>query len=788
MINRPSQAKMVRLLSLLEDTVEFEEKSHGWERDRAFEADGGQVFYAVDTNIFAFYLEPFLRGPDEKFEDGKRRVQGYSQILRTDPPEVAGVIADAMSESIFFDRPQGYKEPRARHLLLLDGVQGEVFELLNAAMRRATNVQASAAKEASESNNRELLAELKGQDSDRKYQVVKEKLPHLFELFFSNSSTRDYLERLNRLGSQASVLHLGSASEIDVDKFPLRFLKLVTDSASDPKFQKRMGQIRDLVEIEFPDVRSKKVAAFHNDLDALAQLLALNEVLVPNGFKICLLTGAWSMFQALDGLQADSQGQVQTEKELRKEGDKETLATSKFCLRRPLSFWGSRTFKNSIRKSHNQVRDDFIDRWPSWVDPIVPKNLTLKDGVSIAELKEHAVRAARLGLDEAIVSKFLNDWDQFCSLLIPARAEITNKFSVEFEEVFSDLGGAFSTSVETLFDSCAWVGLLVSSSAPQTFPSRLTPNIIFDCSEAAQKAVDAVERALYPKGRTSSLTGFSKAMIDLRETDTTGYFFNIGVAMMFANERQYEASRIYASRAINIAQAMSNEASDENQISGREAYFLLSSIVRLKARNVEDIDLASNLMRLAKNRLVQDRRQQDIGVSSIRFDCEDVARETAKIMIRKHIRHQAPQAEEVKSLFARIRTLFGADYEAKEKALRDKLQLRLSINALSIALIFNGERQNWLSEEDIRGELDFHLERAQSKSKVVRGGTDQGTYLHQTTILAAKSAFGESGNQPVTREEVEELFSKENIERHSVTSYDKHRFTELRDICLTKTA
>lgn len=788
MVKANEKSRFRTLVNLLEDTKSFEAKSHGWERDRKYEDEGGQVFYAVDTNIFNFFLKPFEMGPNRLRDDGSGRTArtGYSQILRSDPPEVAGVVGDALSDAIFFmSEPRPIGKRKARDLLLLDGTNREVLRVLQAALRDAENARRRAQNEAYTNIGMEVIGELASLDTVSKYNLVKKRLPQLFNFFFGEAGTRRTIEKFAQLGSGVSATYVGATARGDVDKFPMKFLELIEETRSNESFTQRRIALRDAIQIEFPSSVEKDQQKLDNDLDALSQLLALNEMLVPHHFKICLVSGAWSLFDALNGISITENGAVQIGNRPADNGDFKVYRASHFCLRQPLAFWGSRAFRRNLKRevSHND-ESDFIDQWTSWVDPIVPKSVAISEEVSTYDLREHARRAMQVGLDGGVIEQFQESWDGFCSILIPSRAEALAQFDSEFETVFSDLDDAFEESVDTLFDSCAWIGLAVSRTAQTNMPSRLTPSIIFDCSDEAQHAVDALESSLYPKDNGFEAGVFVNAMNRLEKSDSIGYFFNIGVSMMFAIERQYDAARLYATRAVNIALSLSRSNAVEKQISGREAFFLLSSIVRLKAKSTSDFDSAANLMRLARSRLALDRSTNDIGVSAIRFDCEDVARDLAQYLFsRFRLRVKRTEFDTARFL-RRIRSLYDREYLWREEALREKLEIRLSINALTAAIYQDSAAKGDEGNREILEQARFHLDCALRKSEALGVEAGQGTFLHRTTILAAKCLFLDSASKHVTRSQIEELFSDENIKLHWVTSYDLARYKEMKQRCL----
>jgi hypothetical protein len=73
----------------------------GRERDRAYAAEGGKIYYAIDANIVGFFTDP----PKRALADAQteRRRLGYAAIFDDDPPEAARALAAALADYLLND-------------------------------------------------------------------------------------------------------------------------------------------------------------------------------------------------------------------------------------------------------------------------------------------------------------------------------------------------------------------------------------------------------------------------------------------------------------------------------------------------------------------------------------------------------------------------------------------------------------------------------------------------------------------------------------------------------------
>ena len=779
---------LAEFTSLLDDTYVFEEKVAGWDSDRKFEDDGGRIIYAVDSDIFQFFVEPFSEGPDRKNAlTGRRSRAGYSQIFRSDSREVAGVIGDAISQAIFFDNgqpPNFSKTPRS--LLLLSGVEREVFDFIN---YKLSEVSAAGKKV----NGGRLKSEIKAfidvvrdtNDQSEKYTLVREKMPLLFEVFFQPNSLRRQAEKLLQLAQDSSAVYFGNLNTGDLNHYPYDLIKASVDLSSS-KATARKQEIFEEVKTNFPNIGSKKIDAKNADLQALSELLVLNELLVPKGIKLCLITGAWSMFDALSKIVVNSKtGKlIGSAKE---NPDSSPVSASTYCLRYPIAFWGSRSFKENIKAtSHPEETNGFIDNWIKWPDPIIPARLTKKSGIHhTSDLRSYAQRAIGLGIDSEYLEEFKRNWNAFTSLLIPSRAEVMQEFDDDLEEVFSDLGQAFNTTFNLLFDSCAFLGVAVSSLAPHGLPPRLTPPIIFDCSDKAQTAINAIEAAVQRENPDLDETTFKTAMLDLRNSDQSSYFFNVGVSMIFASQGQYDSAKMYINRAIQVAQSLDSSKATETRVSGREAYFLKSILIRQKARKLSDFDLAKTTLRLARHRLLIDTElDRGLEISDIRFECERIAQNLGKKLFEKFVlgKDSLPVSE-LDEFLSSINNLRDRKYMSLEDKFKRRLAKQLSFNALSAGLHSNAFRKNIEKHPNTKAQLQKHLTNVLGINGSWVDDNNVNSYLHKVVVCAASCLLIEPPRNDNERETIENIFDPIKTDLYKVTVYDPQRFEELHSIC-----
>lgn len=788
----PSKRSVARIVQFVRDTSNFESKVHGYELDQEFEANGNQVIYSIDTDILDFFWSPIEEGSNRiDRESGKRLREGYSQIFQDDPEEVAGAIGDALVESIFF-RNVGRvdPQPQARHLLVPPGVDREIVKGIDKILRDALDRSNSAREEVENEEKHEILENLRGLSGEELFQAVSEQLPGIFNAFLASSGPAAIGRRMRRLTRNASMTSISKLSEVHSRRFPVAFIEMVKEAIPSPEFGERRNELSELLRKHIADPE-KTTPAQENDLLALSTIFALNERIVRHGFKICHLTGSYRLHAGLKhlyvSLQDHNLGEVfESTPSLPYDGAERA---DRYCLRYPLAFWKSSSFRNNIRPKMLDESDlALLWDWTRWVDPIVPREIARSDPSGDA-LSEYVRRARYLGLTEAAADNLEAQWKRFSTLIVPARAKVLERFSGEFEEVAKNLDRAFAETFNNLLDSCAPLGLLFGGGRGPR--SRLNPPIIFEANTMAQDAIDAIEGVLANRSNAGASAEFEAAFNKLAggETPTDRYFFNIGVAILFSNESQYESAKIYASRAAAFAQNLSPGLVKSAEITGREAYYLLSILTRITARSIRDFESSRIFLRLARNRLKEDSsRNPNLGISTFRFDSEEVAWELGEALFQRFkMGRRSIDVDFAKGMLRRVNLLHSSECGANERASRDKIDFRLSINALSAS--------NYCQEliGDPEREIEHLRTLAHEFDSIIEYYPDlldddsQGSYLHKATAIGFLAFWGPTlGRPPLERANVEAFFSPENISQHSATSYDNARYNWLRDAVLNK--
>jgi len=788
-------SQLDELTQFLADTAAFEAKAHGWEIDADFELNDGQVFYSIDTDIFDMYLKPFAEGPDRLDPKTNRRSrQGYAQIFRDDPVEVSGVVAEALSEAIFFKNSEDYDQGQfARHLLVLPGVESEVMSALDSILRRAMQKGRKAQEEVTEADAAEKIRTLSTLASEARYDELQKSLPKTFDLLFDRDSPKFIADRMRRLTAHGSVTFSEKLGDGFADRFPPRFIEILQDARDDEELKNRRKSLESrLRELDYKV--DTQTDAHERDLKLLSELLTLNELLIPEGYKICHVTGAWRIHEALRSIKIVSE----LENPFFEEGrvlDKDeehliqgSMTANTYCIRYPLAFWRSKSFKNNVRpEQYSPEEHAFIDDWTSWVDPIVSRKMA-RENQTITQLKGYARRAMQVGLSNGAVEGIKQRWTAFSALIVPSRASASKRFSKDFEGVFTDLNKAFSNAFEALFDSCAELGLAVSAGSSGATQSRLNPPIIFECNEQAQAAINQIEHALSGGNRSASSGSFTAAFEALRESNVEEdrYFFNVGIAVVFANERQFQSAKLYADRAVSCANNLSKEAIERSEVTGRESYFLNAILTRLTARSPSDYERAKVYLRLARNRLEQDRlRNPNLGISNFRFECEDIARELGLTLFRRFSPSKRPiERGFASSVMQRTKKLQGAEYETAELWLKEKMTVRLAINAIT-ANIFCDDALKEMTTNDLhRFDFQKQIEIVRSSQGFSDTASRKGSYLHSITILAARCLTLTAKEDAVELTKIaDKLLTDSMIRKHKVTAYDADRFNALKLIC-----
>jgi hypothetical protein len=779
-----------KVLRFLRDIDRLHDCIRTAETDVEF-SSSGQLFYSVDTNVLEMFIKPREMG----FGNSNRR--GYTHIFRDDPPSVAWSVAQEVSEQIFFPHSttsEAYSADAARTLLLLPGIDSEIFPML----ARILNTDAGKAQEAralvSETPTKDHLQELSKLESESKYKYLRENLPEIWDLLFGPDGASKKAKRIEALAKAASIISVRSLSASHFNLFPPEMLDVIqragTVQASVERRSEIIVVVRRVLENVFREspLKSRSPATeradakrLDNDITAIAWLIHTNEALAAKSFRIAHITAAERILRACRHLFVDEAGVF-----LGSSPRVGSTSVANAYIRHPLQFWKSKV--DSRIEGVSRDAGGISDIRTDWLSLLLPTRFI---GVSSVTNSDMETLSKYLPRTSPQIRSFRDRWQTFSSLLIAKYATHLDAASTRIDEIFSDIDKQIKVTTDDLLVSSVQLGLKFLVGSNNDTSARMPPKIIFDSNVTAHIAVQSILNAL--SNRTEPDTGavFRQAFDDLRSSKSHPYFFELSMATVYASEQQYRAASVLGMRSLDIARSLSDSEAAEFGITGREAYYLMAICTRILARSVEDFRRSELFLTLAKRALERDTAvNPDLGVTVARFLAEDAARAVGQFLFLQ-TREYDQVGEGVLSLVRAIsKQLENHAYGSRELELAKGISLRLLVNELTIMIHDPKVVQRISQSREAAGEFLRGVESAECILKSQRDTGSKISFLHLTIVGVAgailRATLGQSGyrENELASSGIASLLSDEGIEANSVTVYDRRRFLIMRELFL----
>ena len=194
-------------------------------------------------------------------------------------------------------------------------------------------------------------------------------------------------------------------------------------------------------------------------------------------------------------------------------------------------------------------------------------------------------------------------------------------------ELFSAEGfHSFWRKINADFARRSWQIGIYLALMTEVKPARAAPLVFIDCDDETNEMLSTMQSVL-ARGEIEELheqiDSFVRRESDGKDRDRKEYFDSLVNAVLFMFSNQFETSRTHAETACDIAMK-----STDPEVTGREAYYLRSHLLRITARNRFELEDARKLMLIARSKLELDNEilHDDQRVSSIRFSVEDWSR------------------------------------------------------------------------------------------------------------------------------------------------------------------
>jgi hypothetical protein len=734
-----------------------------WERDRAFEAQGGRILYAVDTDVVKLFLDP----------GGMKR---YAAVFDDEEDPAREVLAWVLARYIF------ERLTKTEPLLLIPGHNLELETVIagidwNASsfgdrlQRELQSLSPILEKFRTDGNQEALIQGIE----DNALGLVR-------QLYGGGEGPVAEARRMARLLERERLLHM----ERYIDERDGWVLPALLDDL-EPTDRKVLDGLMAEWRVRLKQHKSSQRPEHLIDWDAeaLARLQWANSE-AGNTHRLILISGDRSLHRAARDYEAKTGFPV----------------ASRF-LREPRTFMAAavrdllpeRTGDGRPRVLESGLID-WLDLLFSRFDPDRPGYLKrlrksvidLKDGTAAADaLTEQFARD-----NPQWVSRLRGEWSELIKLAAVNAGLVADRDLVA--RAAEDLPGLdmdqLRDTIEDHIDDARrdlWVSgmkagfwstyrsLVNEQNAGAELPSRGVPALRFPHSErfdAAKRYARYLVRTL----RREPPSDEHVSPEQLGEADPSGYSLFLVHALGFAVAARWATTALLAKIAVEIADDLPGSPPERptSEIRGTDAAYLQAIALRHCAKRPDDLELA--------RRSLKDAGWRAGSASDLRMEVEGVALDLAY----QHFRLFSPQSipDKTPSLADCQRRLLELYAQLKEEAddtIRDVLEKRVLTNIFSVLLLRrykeSAERpEAGANVSALLGRFRKILDQPQQQSlKSV-------TCLTKAVYLAGCQTYGNASERLQCSKGAEEFWEAALRHPCAVMPYDKQRFAFLQRV------
>ncbi|SLN78007.1 hypothetical protein [Roseisalinus antarcticus] len=687
------------------------------EQDENFVADGGKIYWAIDTNIIYFLIDPIGRA----FPDDEQQT-GYATIFTNDPRRAVEILAEALANYIVEDL-----SPNAP-LFVPPSIDRQVFLLVE-----GLSQEGAVAADELEGNNIGAKANqlanwlANSSESDDKSDVIAAKLLNLALL----RKTTSQLARLERLLESGRIVIAG-ISAANLPK-PLPFAMEVSDSEGKGYLRQLLeeGVWRSFLGGLIPGRNKGK--AFETKASALSTLHRWNDRLArlhknaPNTapVKINFLTGDTPLVTTRSHFLPTNVPSAHAE-------------LMNFCdthFRHPrglLADLPMLKFPDEDRLNNTH----FFDLWSHW---------TLgEDAQDQAEISENIQQNWAEFLSKAVLNydfdQRTNDLEDWQLRSITAFESWREKREDRIEEEISEF-----------WERCfyfATQGLVRFGSASTMRPNaRNAPPVYLESWSSTYNLISQIVNWNSPSEFDAEKYKSGLALIDREfkgraesERDAR-YAYYIAHAVLFAARGNWSISSKVAAFAQRFARTQTSRPGEAN---GREAIYIQAFCLRHAARNLEDLEPLPELVKRAREIA---KGEQDAAFSkgierhdsiAIRFDAEIEAINITAWLFRRFSTNSFDLVEENETLSRLIESSKGLlekvencyetskasaenDPESEKRcAVIFRLRVRMLVNLLGLSVFRRDQKFDTVLQRELfrkSEEIEIEYEKLHSSTQ-----------------------------------------------------------------------
>ena len=767
-MNTPNTPEILK--NYIHDAAQQRRLMEPWLNDQRFIEDGGKVAYAVDTDVIKLFTDPAKQSIPQQ-----HRAFGYATIFHDDDKELSIAFGQSLAEHIFTNLV-----PDGGPLMVMPSQEAEIGRVFAAVARDASRSQNAAQHEVEKLQA--TISELKPFEDrlDELAEQLKKRAPALAQILRGVDGPNVELNRFGRLFSEQRIAGLDFLAK-HKEWYDAELRALFPAVANIPDLH-RLNQLTDdwletLKKTKGPKKFKDKV---EDDAQALARLQWMNEKIDSEKFRIVFITGDEAISEAADKMSSET------------EPGKLNL-----YIRNPRAFMADNRvlfpWADDDRQNHDLTK--FLDLFLAKFPRDNHLGAAHHDGV-LEESEDGLIKTCHTALERfpEMVTDFCEKWADFTrdvsARAIPLDltaedlgidADVAGAIENIMNKVERDLKKRIDAAWSACFDAATRSGFDILDSAskgnvasePQLRP-RNAPPLYFDRFERTTKFV----RELLSKTGKVNSQEYQESLDMVKEEDAeTGYLFNLAFAMLFASMGRWPLTAILANRALQKARE-----SDDERLSGREAYYLKAITLRHTAQKAADLYEIDGLIKSALDCLEEDRKNyEELEVWPIRFGIEQTSAQLARslfaIFCKSISNNNLQSLEEIQAAFQAHLAQLSDDVKSQmDPWIYLNIERNLLTNIFMTALLRvfkNEESVNTVEMASLFKQFEWNVN-ADNCQKIGK------SYLVNMVHSVSKICLGH-GNKAFARK-TRSLLSDLAIDDNSVMPYDKQRFKFLRGI------
>lgn len=741
----------------------------GWLSDKEFVKNGGEVIYAVDTDVVTL----FVNSKEVALPKGQR--EGYGRIFHTDTDEMMLGTGLALADFIFNQSSKS----KPHSVILLPSVQKEMATIFKAISIEAEHAQNLLSEQlaAVEQNRAEFEATVTDED---KLELLESIAPQVVKVIAGFDNSFVFLKKFALLFADKNINQLNNfilqTSDTQLKAAlsqPKEITAQVTLSTLKRDWSKRLAEFKSAS--GFKDLMG-------NDAEVLSRIEFVNRQIGNLGagdrFRVVFVTGDASIHEAGDFQIGSTSLELQT--------------FAHAYLRHPKSFLAEEYVLGSgPDRPFNEWLEAFLGEWASG---------EVDNRVRWAKLASEigSVGGALEGTREALVQNtgllndFQSNWDAYVKSIYPRYLAGKNSSATilpvlqKFGISISDIRDAVQDEIESAWESCfesasessTWVLLNSNELAGEaTLRLRNIPPILIE---------DFPKVAEYSKGMSApkNIAGgtlrkmYNDIRTGIRDSSEQQYITFIMRGLFFGAMGYWRVATIMASQALQL----SSDGSAP-RITGREASYLKGVAQRNSARYLRDIDKASISIDHAVNLLGPNGNAG----GKVRFAAEKISIEVARQCFNSFDgKDKASSPPSLISWHNRIHgeyVSFFRDHSVCQPEWVRQQAYKSMYGSFLMVKIFKAHLDQIALDESDNGLIQIALQ--ELRPYFTKDHRESQTHLANIVYFAGVKQFARDSDLVEEAENIlARLLSIAQTENHEVMPYDKARFEFFRQTCL----